>query len=337
MKRSVARSSAQCSWFPRVRRPTRRLIVVSAALVVTALLSGSQAAGRPGGKLVPASGVYLGAYVAGWGDQPYDNVRRFETMVGRKLAIDHRYWGWRQKWPSDFERWDVRQGRIPMVSWNYLGVGKLRAITSGRWDRVIRRHARRVRRFGHPLFIRWGYEMNGDWFPWSGYRNGRNPDRFVRSWRRIVRTFRRAGARNAVWVWCPARRSHPDKRWNAMAKYYPGGRYVDWVCTEAYNWGTTKEWSRWHDFSWLVSPVYRRFADRKPMMVGESGSAEQGGSKAAWIGQVGEQMSTTFPNIAAYVWFNTADQDVDWRVNSSQSSLDAYRQLGGRAYFRAMR
>jgi beta-mannanase len=314
----------------------RRVCAVFAAIAVAVALV-PDALARPKGKLVPETGVYLGASVPGWDDRPYDNVRSFEQMIGRKLAIDHHYWGWRQRWPSDYERWDVRQGRIPMVSWVYQGSGKLRAITSGRWDRVIRRHARRVRRFGHPLFLRWGWEMNNDSAPWSGYQNGRDPEKFVRSWRRIVRIFRHVGARNAVFVWCPSRKSDPAVPWNAARHYYPGDRYVGWVCTEAYNWGTSRDWSSWHDFAWLAGPNYRRFADRKPMMIGESASAEQGGSKAAWILQAGDQMSSTFRNIAAYVWFNKVDQNVDWRVNSSQASVDAYRELGRRAYFSVMR
>jgi hypothetical protein len=313
-----------------------RLACVVFAVIAVAGVLVPDVLARPKGKLVPDTGVYLGVSLPDWDDRPYGNVRSFEQMIGRRLAIDHRYWGWRQRWPSDYERWDVREGRIPMVSWVYKRAGKLRRINSGSWDRVIRRHATRVRRFGHPLFLRWGWEMNNNHAPWSGYQNGRDPEKFVRSWRRIVRIFRRVGARNAVFVWCPSRKSDPAVPWNAARHYYPGDRYVDWVCTEAYNWGTIQDWSSWHDFAWLVGPNYRRFADRKPMMIGESGSAEQGGSKAAWILQAGDQMSSAFPNIAAYVWFNKVDQNVDWRVNSSQASLDAYRELGGRSYFSVM-
>ena len=309
-----------------------RMLALAATLALTVVVV-SEAGARPRGKLVPDRGVYLGASVPG--DQ--DGVRQFEEMVGRKLAIVSRYWGWRQRWPSDVELWAARGGRIPMVSWSYRDAGKLRAIISGRWDRNIRRHARWVRRFGHRIFIRWAWEMNNNHAPWSGYANGRDPERYVRSWRRIVRIFRRVGARNAVFVWCPSRKSDPAEPWNAVRRYYPGHRYVDWVCTEAYNWGETQDWSSWHDFAWLVGPNYRRFADRKPMMIGESGSVEQGGSKAAWILQTGNQMSNTFRNIAAYVWFNKPDQGADWRVNSSQTALQAFRDLGARTYFAPMR
>jgi hypothetical protein len=310
----------------------RRLCI----LLILGLLAGlvaSEAFSRPGGKLVPRRGVYLGATVTGG----TDGVRAFESMIGRKLAIDHRYWGWQGEWPSSHERWDVRHGRIPMVSWNFVNAGNLSTINSGQWDGVIRSHARDVRRFNHRLFIRWGYEMNGDWFPWSGVQNGRNPQAFVYAWRRIVRIFRQVGARNAVWVWCPARQSHPNEPWNAVWKYYPGDRYVDWVGTEAYNWGTTKSYESWHSFGWLVRSVYRLYANRKPFMIGESASAEQGGSKAAWIRQAGDQMRNNFRSVAAYVWFNHTHQDVDWRVNSSQESLRAYRALGARRYFQARR
>jgi beta-mannanase len=315
------------------RAAVRRLCILMILGIAVGLLAAPEAFARPGGKLVPKRGVYLGATLSGG----TDGVRAFESMIGRKLAIDHRYWGWQSEWPSDHERWDVRNGRIPMVSWNFVNAGKLDSITSGKWDSVIRDHARRVRRFGNKMFVRWGYEMNGDWFPWSGFQNGQNPDMFVRSWRRIVRIFRQVGARNAVWVWCPARQSHPNESWNAVWKYYPGDRYVNWVCTEAYNWGTTKSYESWHSFGWLVRNVYRLYARRKPIMIGESASAEQGGSKSVWIDQAGDKMRNDFRSIAAYVWFNHTDQNVDWRVNSSTSALKAFRALGARRYFRAHR
>ena len=65
----------------------------------------------------------------------------------------------------------------------------------------------------------------------------------------------------------------------------------------------------------------------KPVIVAETGSSETGGDKAAWIEEsffrtIPEQM----PRVAAVIWFNDA-KERDWRVNSSQASLEAWRRV----------
>ena len=120
-------------------------------LVVLALVAlPGQAAARPGGKLVPERGTLLGAYLDGWGSTPYANVTDFEALLGRGLDVDHRYWAWNDGWPFfgaapyHYERWDVENGRIPMVSWDYLGAGSLDAILDGSHDGLVRSRARQV-------------------------------------------------------------------------------------------------------------------------------------------------------------------------------------------------
>jgi len=62
-------------------------------------------------------------------------------------------------------------------------------------------------------------------------------------------------------------------------------------------------------------------------MIAEVASTESGGDKAAWIRKAFfEQIPNRFPRIRAVVWFH-ADKENDWRVNSSDSSLRAYREV----------
>jgi hypothetical protein len=67
-------------------------------------------------------------------------------------------------------------------------------------------------------------------------------------------------------------------------------------------------------------------------MVAETGSAEQGGDKAQWIADVASRMKSSFPSIAAFLWFHV-NKETNWRVDSSQSSLDAFRTMGRDSYF----
>jgi Glycosyl hydrolase family 26 len=324
-----------------VLRRTRALLLVVFVAVFT--LPGAACA-RPGGKLVPATGAYLGAYTEG-GTTGFTNL---EGLVGRKLKIDHHYQGWTSTWPSSRDSWDVANGRLPMVSWSYSGAGLLSGITSGKYDSLLRTRARAVKAFGNSIFIRWGWEMNGDWFTWSGSQNNSagktdGPSKFVAAWKRMHDIFVAEGATNAVWVWCPARVSNPNVSWNSTGNYYPGDSYVDWACTDIFNWGTSQSWSRWTSFSDLFRPFYSSWGSRKPILLAEVGSAEKGGSKQAWIDAARSALKQSFPSVAAVVWFNSiasgespsTSTAVDWRVNSSSGALTAFRSLGADAYFRA--
>ena len=78
----------------------------------------------------------------------------------------------------------------------------------------------------------------------------------------------------------------------------------------------------------------------KPIMIGEAGSAEAGGDKAAWITDaLTVQLPENYPQIRAVAWFNkiatgleTVDPgvveptaaSVDWRADSSAKSLAAF-------------
>lgn len=119
----------------------------------------------------------------------------------------------------------------------------------------------------------------------------------------------------------------PDKKWNDWNKYYPGDAFVDWVGISAYNWGTTRAWSSWRPFKKLIKPVYDDYRTRKPVMIAETASAEQGSNKARWIRNARRIMQKPhFTGIRAFVWFHM-DKESDWRINSSARALRAFRNL----------
>jgi hypothetical protein len=60
-------------------------------------------------------------------------------------------------------------------------------------------------------------------------------------------------------------------------------------------------------------------------MIGEFASAEAGGSKAEWMRDAAARIaSPDYAQIRAFVWFNM-NKETDWRVESTQPSLDAFR------------
>ena len=180
--------------------------------------------------------------------------------------------------------------------------------------------------------------MNGSWgYPWQETQNGNKRGEFVPAWRHIVDIFRRVGATNATTVWCP-NIDYPDSPNPSFASLYPGDDYVDWTCLDGYNWGTNRS-SGWQSFDTVYNYSYHKileFAPSKPMMIGEFGSVEQGGSKAEWFT---DALTTQLPNryrqIRAAVYFNWQFDGVDWRIETTAEAQDAWRAAIAAPYYPA--
>jgi hypothetical protein len=314
----------------------RAAAAVGAVPVVVALLiTGCTPLAARGGRapLEPASGAYLGIYSDFGGNTAAESIAIRETEIGRQFKIDSHYYDWADTFPGAAEAVDASKGRIPMITW--WGT-KLTAVTNGSSDQLIRARAAAIKAFAKPVFLRWGAEMNGNWFAWSGSANGNNPSLFVAAWRHIHDLFRAAGVTNVAWVWAPNADSKPGgtslTSWNNWRHYYPGDSYVDWVGIDGYNWGSIYSWQ---SPSSIFDPIYRDYAASKPVMIAETSSVESGGSKAGWIDALRAWFASR-PSAAALVWFdtNTSSTGIDWRVDSSPSALSHFRSLASTSYFK---
>jgi hypothetical protein len=295
---------------------------------------------RADGKLVPRRGVLFGAFQdldSDWTGLRSEKraIRRYERRLGRKLKIDHHFYDWRQSWPGQFERWDVRHNRIPMVTWEPNGVD-LDDIVGGRHDALIRERARQAAGFGRRLFLRWAHEMNGYWYSWGGPNNHdggttNGPSKYVAAWRRVQDIFVREGATNVVWVWGPNNESVPLDSWNHWRNYYPGDAYVDWVAASGFNWGALESWSSWRSFLRCFRPFYDEYAGHKPIMVAETGSTTRGGDRAKWIWNMGSDVRRKLPGIAAIVYFNS---DPRWAIGPKAPGFGALKRVSNRDYFK---
>lgn len=288
-------------------------------------------------KLVPKTGLLFGAYVNPddmWrgNDDAFAKVEAFEALIGRPLAINLHYYDWTDVFPSGLEEWDIAHGRIPLITWRGSSLGE---INEGRYDTLIQARALAVKKLGSPVFLRWGWEMNGNWHAHAGALNMPNgPAKFIAAWRRIHRIFDASGAKNAIWVWCPNATSIPAEPWNSWASYYPGDKFVDWVGIDGYNWGSIQSWSKWQSFAEIMRPIYNDYAAKKPIMIAETASAEAGGDKGAWIRSLSSALTRDLPAVKALLWFEDT-KEADWRAESSETSLRAFRTLVQSQYFSA--
>jgi hypothetical protein len=285
----------------------------------------------PSAKIPPATGALFGAFV-GVGSESPDDFEAEEALIGRRWVIDNRFYSF-EDWINDRTRWIIERHTIPLVTWEPHE--PLDEIIAGMHDEVFHQRAEGAKALGAEIFLRWGHEMNGNWYPWSGAMNGGaegGPEKYIAAYRHVHDLFVADGATNVVWVWCPLVTDVPAEPWNHWSNYYPGDEYVDWVGLDAYNWGTASDCCVWTTFPSLITALYQDYKDVKPLMLPETSSAEVGGDKAAWIGEMHRTLMENYTAIKAVVWFDI-DKETDWRIASSEKTLDAYRTMALDPYF----
>jgi beta-mannanase len=226
-------------------------------------------------------------------------------------------------------------GSIPFFSWASQATPaslnqpdfQLSDVISGAHDAYIREFAEEARDWGHPFFLRFNWEMNGNWFAWMEGVNGNQPGEYVAAWRHVHDIFTSVGATNATWVWCP--NVDPGGKLRDLASLYPGDEYVDWTGLDGYNWGTNPSGPKgWMSFDELYASTYEyiteTIAPSKPMAIGEIGATEHGGSKSAWIEDALTSVSTYYPMVRAMLWFEKYDDGMDWPIETSSGATAAF-------------
>jgi hypothetical protein len=269
----------------------------------------------------------LGVYLPGGGGSAAA-LDEYASLVGRKpdIFLVFRNMEGPLLYSSEVNNLRAR-GETPMVTLEpYVdgGVASLSDIAAGKYDSYFRKEADAVRGLGMTVMIRFAHEMNLLSSDWGPNKAGNTGSAYAEAWRHIVTLFRQEGASNVQWVWAP----NVDYGGRPFNQFFPGDEYVDYVGLDGYNWGTSGGES-FSSFAKTFASSYATITalSGKPLIVTETAASEVGGSKAAWIEETFlETIPQTMPRISAVIWFNE-NKERDWRVNSSQSSLDAYRRV----------
>ena len=276
-----------------------------------------------GGPVAARAETQLGAYLSLSGKSLDQSLALRRRQLARDYAIVHIFCAWGER----FERPAIGDSTL-MISWDGTA---LDVVNNGSQDRVIAAAARNLAAMGKPTLLRWGWEMNGNWFPWDGSHNGKDPGVYLKAWKRMHGIFRDEGAGNVAWVWSPNWNSGPDVSWNKMEHYYPGDSYVDWVGVSGYNFDGESP-------TRLFTPVVSAYGGRKPIIVSETAAIDHGGdSKAAFTTALSAYVRKT-PEIGGLVWFDTNNQSGsshDFTVDSSASSLAAFKTMARSPRFTA--
>jgi hypothetical protein len=233
-------------------------------------------------------------------------------------------------------------GAIPFFSWSSSSTPesgpqrpwKLSNIVNGSLDPYIRKFAEAAKEWGHPFFLRFDWEMNGFWFPWSEGVNSNKQGEYVAAWRHVHDIFTSVGATNASWVWCP--NVDFTRKLIPLNKVYPGDAYVDWSCLDGFNWGKRADSAGWQTFNQVFHETYKRvlkIAPNKPMLLGEVASNEIGGSKPAWIKNMLREVPR-YRKVRGLVWFDVKDRNTHWPLESSKQAANAFAKGIQRSVYR---
>lgn len=108
------------------------------------------------------------------------------------------------------------------------------------------RWGKNAKAFGTPIIVEWGTEMNGYWFAWNGWWNGKaeGVKKFKQAYRYIYdRITVDGGADNITWVFHVNNSDDPNiydnsnaprhVSWNKFENYYPGD-FIDWLGVSVY-------------------------------------------------------------------------------------------------------
>jgi hypothetical protein len=215
-------------------------VAVLAVAASLAVVPGPAAAAAAGSN--PVLGVYAGAaYPAA--------VPAFTNTVGTqpRFAMDF----------LDGTTWStITEGRWPYTKWAGKGYtmiwgvnmlpgtyspntdaqeagGSCFGLTQGAtgvFDHYFRTVAANIVRAGFPVsVIRFGWEFNGNWFPWSAQGCG---SAYVRYFDNIVTTMRSVPGTHFTFEWNPTR---GDLGVGSLSQYYPGNKYVDDIGLDVYD------------------------------------------------------------------------------------------------------
>lgn len=167
-------------------------------------------------------------------------------------------------------------------------------------------------------------------------RSEGSPADYVAAWRRVVDVFRAQGAANVRFVWTLTNVAFwPGAHGrHAPGQWWPGGRYVDYVGADGYNWSSC----RGGDAPWLpparVFAGVREFAKarHKQIVLPEVGTTDQGGSKAAWLREFGAMLRTkAWGSVVAVSYFDAGDPRhpaCHWPLGADPGVLAQFRGIG---------
>jgi hypothetical protein len=291
--------------------------------------------------------IVLGSTYGYRGSPPTDMTAQntFEANVGKAASLMQigRSWGSNSAFSATEMDAIRNRGSIPILTWGsqVSGAGpnqsiyKSSNVTRGDYDAYITQFATDAKNWGHPFFLRFDWEANGNWYPWSDAANGNQKGDYVAMYRHVHDIFTQVGATNVTWIWCLNREPSFN---DDVTSLYPGEDYVDWTGIDGYN-KSIYYTLGWKSFDQIFRSVYDKLgtiAPSKPTMIVETGSVETGApigsSKAQWLSDaLNIQLPINYTRVKGLSYYNVIDSGVggtlqtSYPLESSTGSLNSFK------------
>jgi beta-mannanase len=287
-----------------------------------------------------------------------NNVYNFnvvETQIGRRFDTYSTFISFDSQVSGHSEMLAAsKAGHDVLVAWGpSRTVGLTFAdILAGKFDAKIDEWLTYFATFPTRVTVRFAWEMNGSWMPWSplysqtaaNSSHCTSTTQFRYVWWYVVNRSDEM-APNVDWMWCPNAADGPGLDSNKMERYYPGSSWVDIIGYDSYNslngkWMGAAATLAGHTNNIQLN-AYTRVAKlhpTAPIWVGETGCVDAndpkdvnptiypGHSKADWVKSVFalDTTAAALPRLAAVNWFDTKGTR-NWRFDSSPEALVAYQ------------
>jgi hypothetical protein len=200
--------------------------------------------------------------------------------------------------------------------------GLLKEIARGKWDNYFRQFAQKARDLEVDVYYRFGYEMNGDWFPWC-----EKPKLYIQAWKHVWKVFKKEKAFNIKWVFSPSVVWGQKNFNNDILPYYPGEHFVDIVALDGYNFGDYHDkYHTWESFYHVyASSVAGLMSFNKPMWIAEIGCPSDP-RRQKWL----RDFLEFFDNnscFEVFFWFNeNKEGEPNFRIDGDEASLYVFRE-----------
>ncbi len=286
--------------------------------------------------------IGLGVYQPDAESTGFKSVANFEDMVGRKM-----------EYILFFKSWGDAEGGFPVESFKYIESLKLtpiftwepwkqdfinadilqpeyslEGIISGKNDQYIKSWAEGVKQVKSDIIIRFAHEMTTKpglklWYPWQG-----EPDNYIQAFRHVVEIFKESGVKNVKFMWSPiVYDGSGDPK-----DYYPGDNYVDLIGLTVLDPRNPKFPSPIDVSLNCKTIIDMQFNSvkqmNKPIIIAELLSGETAVPKAKWYRECLSEIKTR-KSVIGVISVQIAQWPkslVDYRVNSSAESLNAFKE-----------
>jgi TAT (twin-arginine translocation) pathway-exported protein len=284
--------------------------------------------------------------VDGCGPEDYmPKVREFEALIGRKIGMTRHYPRWDYPIPNPVIMESRRTGHVPLISWRpqllppsnqWLSWGD---IANGVHDDRIREVAAGFVAWDKRAYFVFHLE------PENAYRHGHcgTPADFQAAFNHVKQVFQDEGVTKLRYP-CTLQRVTYDGSTGGPDAWFPSGATM--VGVDGYNRGSCSHDSVWNTFPRLFSSAHDFAVERnKRMVIEEWGCVENdpldcgfdtGQSKADWLREAGATIKA-WGNVNAVIYTHSLaefhDAPIDFRVDTSDDSLTAYKEVGADPFF----